>query len=144
MKLSKMKIVDMSRRDSRFWSLNIALSFLLCMAVYAVGHSEALAGALYGQQLVSGKRDLFSAVCSRGCGFALAWTLVFTVGYLFRGSWESLKKGFLIAAAAVILVECIKMLAFLPFASFCSSVFTGLLSCLAGGIIILIHERVLM
>ena len=45
-----MKVVDMSRKDNMFWSLNISLSLLLCMAVYAVGHSAALAGALYGTE----------------------------------------------------------------------------------------------
>ena len=139
-----MKIVDMSRKDNLFWSLNIAISLLLCMAVYAVGHSEALAAALYGQRHAALlQKGFLKFVYNYGCEFALAWTLVFTVCYKFRGSFLSLKKGLLLAALAVIITEIIGLAVLLTLTAALGGILTGLTSCILGGILILKHERVL-
>ena len=140
-----MKVVDMSRKDNMFWSLNISLSLLLCMAVYAVGHSAALAGALYGTESAAFvQKGLLKIIYNYGCKFALAWTLVFTVCYVFRGSLESLKKGLLIAASAVVLTEVIRMIFLLTLTAAVGGIFTGLISCVLGGGWILMHEKVLV
>ena len=140
-----MKIVNMSRKDNLFWSLNIALSLLLCLAIYSVGHSEALAGAIYGQRHSSlMHKGILKVIYSHGSEFALAWTLIFTAGYLFRGSFESLKKGLVLATAGVILTEIIKLLVLLPLTDILGGLFTELVACAIGGIVILMHERVLV
>ena len=139
-----MKIVNMSRKDELFWSLNIALSLLLCLAVYAVGHSEALAAALYGQKHAALlQKGFLKFVYDYGCEFALAWTLVFAVCYKFRGSCVSLKKGLLFAVSAVLAAEIIRMLLLVTFSAALEGIISVLSSCMLGGMLILNHEGVL-
>ena len=139
-----MKIVDMSRKDNLFWSLNIAFSLLLCLAVYAVGHSDALAGALYGQKHAALlKQGFLGIVYNYGCEFTLAWTLVFTVCYVFRGSFVSLKKGLAVTAAVVVFFEVIRLVFMLTLTAALGGIFTGLAACALGGVLILKHENVL-
>ena len=140
-----MKIVNMSRKDNLFWSLNIGVSLLLYLAVYSVGHSEALAGALYGQgHAAAMHKGILKVIYSHGCEFALAWTLSFSAGYLFRGSFDSLKKGLFLTVAGVILTEVIRLMVLLPLSQILGGLLTELIACTIGGIIILMHEKVLV
>lgn len=139
-----MKITDMSRKDDLFWSLNIALSLLLCLAVYAVGHSEALAAALCGQKHAALlQKGFLKFVYNYGCEFALAWALVFTVCYKCRGSFGSLKKGLVLAVLAVLITEIIRIALILTLSAALGGMFAGLTSCILGGVLILSHEGVL-
>lgn len=140
-----MKVVNMSRKDELFWSLNIAASLLIFIAVYLVSHSDALAGVISGRaHSALLKKGIEKVINGHGCEFALAWTLVFTACYQFRGSLESLKKGMILTVSGVILTEVIRLLAGLPLNSAVVGLFVELFACALGGAAILLHEKVLI
>ena len=132
-----MKIIDMSRKEARFWSMNILLGLLGGMAVYAFGHMEVLVRSIPLPE------KLLNTAFGTGCDFAISWLLVFTCGYLFRDSWHTLKKGFTISAAIILILECVKLFVFQPSLAL-GGLFAAASACVLAILRIMVHERVLV
>ena len=137
------------RRYEFFWWANVLIPLAVGAAMYCVLNSDVFFSSVVrfvfardGQSLIP--EGLFYAICLYGRDFLWAYAIVFTVSLLFRGSFQGLKKAFLIVLGFEVMIEILKLVSVIPGSFDIWSLIAVVLGNALAAVLILIHERVLV
>lgn len=138
------------RRYEFFWWANILIPLAIGAVMYCILNSDVFFSSLVrflfansdGRSTVA--EGVFSAICLYGRDFLWAYSIVFAVALLFRGSLSGLKKAFLIVLAFEIVIEILKLVSVIPGAFDIWSVVAVIVGNVLAAGAILIHEKVLV
>lgn len=137
------------RRYEFFWWANILIPLVLGALMYFVLNSTVFFSSLVqflfrGAEPDSFFERLFTTVCLYGRDFLWAYSIVFAIAALFRGSFSGLKKAFLIVLGFEAAVEILKLLSVIPGSFDVRSLIAVLIGNVLAVVIILVHEKVLL